>query len=72
MCTQSMLKEILDKVVSFSKDVFKDKLVDVILFGKLMWFYSVSYRIVLKILRVIREVSLGKAKNLCLKNETCL
>ncbi len=33
MCTQTMLKEILDKVVSFSKDLFKDKLADVILFG---------------------------------------
>lgn len=33
MCTQAMLTEILDKVVLFSKDIFKDKLTDVILFG---------------------------------------
>lgn len=33
MCTQTTLKEILDKVVSFSQDIFNDKLRDVILFG---------------------------------------
>lgn len=33
MCTQAMLTEILDKVVLFSKDIFKDNLTDVILFG---------------------------------------
>ena len=33
MCTQTMLTEILDKVVLFLKDIFKDNLTDVILFG---------------------------------------
>ena len=33
MCTRTMLKEILEKVVSFSREIFKDKLEDVILFG---------------------------------------
>ena len=33
MCTKTMLKEILDRIVSFSKDIFDDKLEDVILFG---------------------------------------
>lgn len=33
MCTQAMLTEILNKIVSYSKDIFEDKLTDVILFG---------------------------------------
>lgn len=33
MCTQAMLTEILNKIVSYSKDIFENKLTDVILFG---------------------------------------
>lgn len=33
MCTKTMLEEILNRIVCFSKDVFKDKLENVILFG---------------------------------------
>lgn len=33
MCTQAMLTEILNKIVSYSKDIFEDNLTDVILFG---------------------------------------
>ena len=33
MCTQAMLTEILNKIVTYSNDIFEDKLTDVILFG---------------------------------------
>ena len=33
MCTQAMLTKILNKIVTYSKDIFEDKLTDVILFG---------------------------------------
>jgi len=33
MCTQSTLNEILEKVISRSKEIFKEKLTDIILFG---------------------------------------
>ena len=33
MCTKALLTEILNKIVSYSKDIFEDKLTDVILFG---------------------------------------
>lgn len=33
MCTQTKLREILDRVVASSREMFKDKLTNVILFG---------------------------------------